>query len=53
MNNYRYSGQQIVYATIKIVLTGSCNAGEILENVDYSFDDPAITETEILGWEDG
>lgn len=52
MNNYRHSGQQIVYAAVKIALIGNCNPDEILENVAYSFDDPAIIETEILGWED-
>jgi len=52
MNNYQHSGQQIVYLTVKIVLIGNCNADEILENVDYSLDDPAIIKTEILGWED-
>jgi hypothetical protein len=51
MNNYQHSGQQIVYVTVKIVLIGNCDSDEILENVDYNFEDPAIIETEILGWE--
>jgi len=51
MKSYRHSGQQIVYVTVKIVLIGNCDSDEILENVDYNFEDPAIIGTEILGWE--
>jgi hypothetical protein len=43
--------QQIVYVTVKLVLIGSCNPDEVLENVDYSFDDPSVIQSEILGWE--
>jgi hypothetical protein len=51
MNNYQHSAQQIVYLTVKITMIGSCNPEEIIENLDYQIDDPAIVKSEILGFE--
>lgn len=47
-----HSVQQIVYLTVKLVLIGSSNAQEVIENLDYSFNDDAIVSSEISGYYD-
>jgi hypothetical protein len=51
MNNYQHSAQQIVYLTVKLTMIGNCSPAEIIENLDYQIDHPAIVQSEILGLE--
>jgi len=52
MNNHHHSAQQIVYITVRLTMIGNCNPDEIVENLDYCFDDPAVVDSEIVGFQD-
>ena len=45
---YQHSAQTTVYVTVKLVLAGSADPTDIVENLDYSFNHEAIVSTEII-----
>ena len=47
-----HSAQQIAYITVRVVIPGSADLYETIENCYYSFDHPDIMETEIIGVSD-
>jgi hypothetical protein len=44
-----HSAQQVAYITVRIVIPGSADLHETIENCSYSFDHSDIIETEIIG----
>lgn len=43
---------QTMLVTVKLVLIGSANVDDVVENMDYSFEHDAIVRSEIIGTED-
>lgn len=48
---YQHSAQNTVYVTVKLVIAGSADPAEVIENLDYSFDHDAIVSAEIVASE--
>jgi hypothetical protein len=49
LNVINHTAQQIAYVTVRIVVPGSADPYETIENCAYSFDHPDIVQTEIVG----
>lgn len=46
---FSHTAQQVAYVTVRLVLSGSADLYEAIEECSYSFDHPAIVDSEILG----
>jgi hypothetical protein len=44
-----HTAQQIAYITLRVVIPGSADVCETIENCSYSFDHPDIMQAEIVG----
>ena len=48
---HRHSAQNTVYVTVKLVIVGSADPIEVVENLDFSFEHDAIVSAEIIASE--
>ena len=44
--------QQTVLVTVKLVLIGSADVDDVVENMNYSFEHEALVRSEIIGTEE-
>lgn len=49
MQRHHHTAQTIVHLIVELVISGSANPCEVVENLDYSFDHEAIASSEIIG----
>lgn len=47
---FSHTAQQVAHVTVRLVLSGSADLYEAIEECSYSFDHPAIVDSEILGF---
>jgi hypothetical protein len=52
MTPFCHSAQQVAYVTVRLVVSGSADLSETIENLDYSFSHSDVVDSEIVGYSD-